>query len=194
MSPLAGSPSPRMKRVLWIVLIVGLFVVQLVDEGRSLTAHPSLTATPFIWFASYALIALLFLGIGSLVWLYGYSRQRTVATLLFTFCSLMTFAFGTLSSSAQDSVLNAIGSVSSALAVLVLLFVLVLFPVNLLNSRRVHPKATALPFRVMPRMPTSSVSRTALGADVANSVIVKSVVFTQTILSQRPLKVNVGPP
>jgi len=55
-------------------------------------------------------------------------------------------------------------------------------------------KATALPFRVMPRMPTFSVSRTALGAEVANSVIVKSVVFTQTILSQRPRKVNLSPP
>lgn len=137
----ATSPSPRLKRVLCIVLIGVLFVVLLVDEGHSLSSHPSSTATPWIWFATYALIALLFLGIGSLVWLYGYSRQRAVATLLFIFCSLMTFAFGTLSSSSADSVLNTIGSVSSALAVLVLLFVLVLFPVNLLTSRKVHPRA-----------------------------------------------------
>ena len=90
--------TSRTARTSSMVMIGGLFVLQLVVEAlrvaRIATGAPGAF---WAWYATYALIGVLFFLAGSLTWLYGYARQRTVATLLFWFCNLSMFAFGTLS-------------------------------------------------------------------------------------------------
>lgn len=123
------------------VVVAALLALQLASEAlRALAVPPASGAGPFwLFYAAYALVAVLFSGVGTLVWVYGYRQQRAVSALLFIFCSLMTMTFGTLSAPAVGDALQvALGSVGSALAVLSLLFLLLRFPFDTLAASRAN--------------------------------------------------------
>jgi len=127
--------ASRRWRILSIIGIAVLLVVQLGSEARGAVTTTATSAGGSFWlfYTAYALIAVLFLGVGSLVWLYGFQRQPLVSALLFVFCSVMTLAFGTLSAPAVgNALLIASGSSCTALAVLFLLLFLLRFPVDIL--------------------------------------------------------------
>lgn len=133
------SITSRTARTISIGLIGLLFVLLLVYEAL----HAGRLATPrapdgmWAWYATYVFIGALFFGVGTLVWLYSYARQPTVATLLFWFCTLLMLAFGSLSgASLGDALSIALGASSSALAVLCLFLLLLRFPRNLLPQGR----------------------------------------------------------
>jgi len=122
-----------------MLVIAFLLVCQQIGEALRVASLPLAQQNNLFWllYFSYAFVDLLFFGIGSLVWLYGYRRQPVVASLLMAFCSLIAVVFGALSGSAVgDGVFNAIGSSSSALGVLCLLFLLVRFPYDFLAQPR----------------------------------------------------------
>jgi hypothetical protein len=131
----------RKWRVASCIVVAALLALQLASEAlRAIAVVPAVGAGPFwLLYSAYALVAVLFFGVGSLVWVYGFRQQRAVAALLFVFCSLMTVTFGTLSAPAVGDALQvALGSVGSALAVLFLLFLLLRFPFDALAAIRAN--------------------------------------------------------
>jgi signal transduction histidine kinase len=135
MSVRSSWKARRRVRTLSVIGLVALLIVELGSEARgAVTMNPSAAGVSFwVFHTAYALIAFLFLGVGSLVWLYGYRRQPEVSALLFVFCADMMVAFGTLSAPAvKNTFLTAVGSSCTALAVLFLLLLLLRFPVDLL--------------------------------------------------------------
>jgi signal transduction histidine kinase len=134
--------ASRKWRILSIGGVAALIALQLLSTAlRALVAPPqSGTGSFWLFYIAYALVAALFFGVGSLVWIYGYRQQRVVSTLLFAFCGLMTVTFGTLSAPAVgDRLQVAVGSACSALAVLFLLLFLLRFPFDTLADSRSHP-------------------------------------------------------
>jgi signal transduction histidine kinase len=129
--------SARSKRMIGIYLACVLFVFVLVYEALHDARIPSAHATGaavWAWYAGYSFIGLLFFGVGTLVWLYSYARQRVIATLLCCFCCLVTFAFAALCGApTPDGFTEALGSGTSGLAVLCLFLLLLRFPRNLLE-------------------------------------------------------------
>ena len=126
--------ASRRWRIVSILSIASLLVVQLGSEAwDALALLPTPAGGAFwIFYTAYAIIALLFLGVGSLVWLYGFRRQPMVSALLFVFCSMMMLAFGSLSAPAVgNTLLIKVGSSCTALAVLFLLLLLLSFPVDI---------------------------------------------------------------
>ncbi len=89
--------------LLFYLLLIGIDAERTFSYGIN-------TASPFLWtvFGSSVLIALLFLAIGSLVWLY--ARNRFIASLLFcfSFTMMVTFVVET-GATANDPLLSALG-------------------------------------------------------------------------------------
>jgi len=83
-------------------------------------------------FGFSAFVALLFLAVGTLVWLY--ARDRRVASLLFSFSFSMMVAFVVQTgANLGDSLLSVVGGISSILSLLQLFVLLLLFPKNYLS-------------------------------------------------------------
>ena len=142
MSVLLHWKASRRWRILSILSIAACLVLQLGTEARSvLTSHATNGGVFWTISTAYALVAVLFLCVGSLIWLYGYRSQHNVSTLLFVFCSLMTITFGSLPAAVVwNGLLVAIGSSCSALAVLCLLFLLLRFPFDTYTHIRAHKR------------------------------------------------------
>ncbi len=133
------SITSRTARTTSIVLIGLLFILLLVYEAlhANQMAAPRAAGTLWVWYATYAFIGAFFFGVGSLVWLYSYARQRVVASLLFCFCTQLMLAFGSLSGAAQgDGNSTALGASTSALAVFCLFLLLLRFPRKLLPESK----------------------------------------------------------
>src|SRR5437764_2276171 len=89
---------------------------------------------PWVRYGFSAFVALMFLAVGALVWLY--ARSRRVALLLFCFSFTMTVAFAVQTEAALNDVLfSTIGTVSGSLALLLFSTLLLLFPKNYLSLR-----------------------------------------------------------
>ena len=87
---------------------------------------------PWLRFGFSALVALLFLAVGTLVWLY--ARNRRVALLLFCFSCTMMIAFAVETGAASDDpLLSLIGGISSASSLFLFAFLLLFFPKNYLS-------------------------------------------------------------
>lgn len=139
--------TSRTARTASLALIGALYVLLLIYEALQADrlAPPRTHDAMWAWYATYALSGALFFGVGALVWLYGYARQRTVAALLFWFCNLVMLAFGSLSGATLgDNFSNALGASTSALAVLCLFLLLLRFPRNLLPQRTGRCRVMAL--------------------------------------------------
>src|SRR5258708_8805315 len=125
----------RTGRLFVILFSLSIYILLLVVDGsRSISHEVSHSSSPFLlWigFGFSALVALIFLAVGTLIWLY--VRNRLIALLLFgfSFTMAMTFAVQTDASS-NDPVLSAISLAGSALALSLISTLLLLFPRNYL--------------------------------------------------------------
>lgn len=118
----------------------GLYVfLLLLDAVRFFPYERSNLGMSAIRFGYSALVAGLFLGVGSLVW--WYARERKVAALLFCFCCAMMATFtvqtGALLGS-NDPILSTIGASASALALAPFSILLLFFPRNYLTALTFH--------------------------------------------------------
>ena len=132
----------RTGRLLVILIAVVSYFLLLVMDG--LRFFPLATGSPFLnWmrFGFSALIALMFLAVGALVWLY--ARDRRVALILFCSSFMLMVAFAVETSAASDDAqFSAISGVSSSLALFLFSILLLLFPRNYLS---LHSQSTMEP-------------------------------------------------
>src|SRR5207249_6876423 len=125
----------RMRRLLTVLLALLVYSLLLTVDGLRFFPQKVVESLFLLWlrFGFSAFVALLFLAIGTLVWLY--ARNRRVALLLFCFsvAMMMTFAVETGAASG-DSLLSMVGGISSVLSVSLFALLLLLFPRNYLSS------------------------------------------------------------
>jgi signal transduction histidine kinase len=120
----------RVGRLLAVVLALVVYFLLLSSEAfRFFPQH--MPDFPLL-FGFSSLVALLFLAVGALVWLY--ARDRRVALLLFGYCftTMVTFAVET-GSVLNDPLFSAISSAGSALSLSLFSALLLLFPRNYLS-------------------------------------------------------------
>jgi signal transduction histidine kinase len=123
----------RTGRLLTILLVGLIYLLLLAVDGLRFfpyeTSHNVSLLLAWLSFGFSELVALLFLAVGALVWLY--TRNRLVALVLFgfTFAMMTTFAMQTGDTSG-DPLLSTISVISGALALLLFATLLLLFPRN----------------------------------------------------------------
>ena len=135
----------RTWRVLLIFLALGSYLLFLsLDASRYFPASFSSNSLPsgqtWLYFGFSAVVALVFLAVGALVWLY--ARNRPVAALLFgfSFSMMITFSIQT-GAAANDPLLTLIGFGGSAVSLLLFSTLLLVFPRNFLTF---PPQAEAI--------------------------------------------------
>jgi hypothetical protein len=131
-------------RFLAILLVTLIYLLLLSIDGWRFFPYETAHNTPLllVWMSIgfSELVALLFLAVGALVWLY--ARSRLVAAVFFGFSLTMmtTFAVET-GDIAGDPLLSAIGVISGALALLLLTTLLLLFPRNQFGSNNAQRRS-----------------------------------------------------
>ncbi|HEV2581767.1 MAG TPA: hypothetical protein VGT44_13010, partial [Ktedonobacteraceae bacterium] len=121
----------RSGRYLVILFTVLIFVaLLLVDVQRSYNLIPGHSSPDMLRFGFSVFVAIAFLGVGTLVWLF--ARERWVAFLLFCFSFTVMMAF-TLQTGALsgDPFLSAISDSGASLSLALLTTLLLFFPMNL---------------------------------------------------------------
>src|SRR5947207_9434317 len=120
----------RARRVLAVFGAVLIYAVLLIADGTHSHFNPS---SFYLWltFGFSAFVALIFLAVGSLVWLY--ARDRNVAALLFASCcaSMIPFVVETAAISG-DPFLAMVAATGSILAFILYSLLLLAFPINFL--------------------------------------------------------------
>lgn len=124
-------------RVLVVVLVIVVYIVLLVVDGIHIFLQKDANVVSFaelcIRFGFSALVALLFLAVGSITWLY--AHDRFIAALLFGFTVASMISLSVETAALQgDALLSAIGGASSALSLLPLFALLLSFPKNSLSQ------------------------------------------------------------
>jgi len=119
-----------------LIAIVSYFLLLVMDGLRF---FPLATGSSFLnWtrFGFSALIAVMSLAVGALVWLY--ARDRRVALLLFcfSFTMMVVFAVETATADASNAQFRAISNTSSSLTLMIFSILLLIFPKNYLASHR----------------------------------------------------------
>src|SRR6266851_2560319 len=119
-----------------LIAIVSYFLLLVMDGLRF---FPLATDSSFLnWtrFGFSALIALMSLAVGALVWLY--ARDRRVALLLFcfSFTMMVVFAVETATADASNAQFRAISNTSSSLTLMIFSILLLIFPKNYLASHK----------------------------------------------------------
>src|SRR3989440_4953189 len=127
----------RTWRLLIILLAIMAFFFLLILDALRYFPHFTSDTSPY-WLAwiSYgfsAFVALMFLAVGALVWLYARSRRVAMLLFCFSFTMMVTFAVQT-GAALNDPLLSTVGFVASALALGLFSVLLVLFPRNYLSS------------------------------------------------------------
>ncbi len=127
----------RAGRLLAILLAALTYLLLLTINGLRFfpyeTVHHSSLILALMSFGFSAFVALLFLAVGALVWLYARERRVALLLLAFSFTMMMSFAIETGAALSNDPLLSLIGGMSSALAVLSFSVLLLLFPKNYLS-------------------------------------------------------------
>src|SRR6266567_7619515 len=117
----------RVGRLLAVVLALVVYLLLLSSEALRFLPGFALL------FGFSSLVALLFLAVGALVWLY--ARNRRVTLLLFGFCVVMMVTFASeLGSVYDDPLFSAITSASGALALSLFAALLLFFPRDYFSS------------------------------------------------------------
>jgi signal transduction histidine kinase len=115
----------RVRRLLAVVLALVVYLLLLSSEA--LRFFPRQVSDFPLLFGFSSLVALLFLAVGALVWLY--ARDRRVAFLLFGFCVVMMVTFAVETGSVyNDPLFIEIASASSTLALSLFAVLLLFFP------------------------------------------------------------------
>jgi signal transduction histidine kinase len=135
----------RTKRLLAIFVALVCFIALLSLDGSryfpsALVTNAAFPWIPWLHFGFSAFVALIFLAVGTLVWLY--TRRRLVAALLFgfSFAMMATFAVQTNAElDISDPLLIFVGLGASAAALLLFSVLLLVFPQNFLSfSKRLE--------------------------------------------------------
>ncbi len=130
----------REKRALVILCALMSYVLLLFLNAQYVfppTGAASAIFLPWVRFGFSALVALLFLSVGALVWLS--ARNRLVARLLFCFCAAMMLSFSVQTAAKADVPLfSVIGEISSISALFTFAVLLLVFPRNYLSSYTVR--------------------------------------------------------
>ncbi|RAQ98255.1 sensor histidine kinase [Thermogemmatispora tikiterensis] len=122
---------PRVGRLVAILVLALAYVVLLGSDAWVFFPHSVYLPYALLQFGVSALAALLFLAVGTLVWLYAYRRGVALLLLCFCACMMVTFLVQT-GAAAGDLLLSVMGGVSSALSLLLFTTLLLLFPQNML--------------------------------------------------------------
>ncbi len=128
----------RTRITIFFCMFLISFLLLLVN-GLHTLSYPKMqeTSSLFTWvqFGASAFIAVLFLSVGMLVWLY--ARMRTVAFLLlgFSFFMAATFAVQTSAATGNDPLFSTLGQCCAALSLPFLFLLLLFFPKNHLKHR-----------------------------------------------------------
>ncbi len=127
----------RTGRLLVILIAVVLYVLLLIVDGLHFFS-PTTSVSPLDWarFGFSAFIAILYLAVGALVWLF--ARDRRVAFLLFcfSFTMMVVFALETATVQTNDPRIYAIADTSSSLTFIIFSVLLLIFPKNYLASHK----------------------------------------------------------
>src|SRR6266487_6251954 len=133
-------PPSRTGRLLIILLAIAIYFFLLAVDALRFFPHALSNTTPhwlpWMRYGFSAFVALMFLAVGTLVWLY--ARSRLVALLLFCFSFTMMVTFTVETDAALNDalpVLSTIGTVATVLALFMLSTLLLLFPKNHLSWR-----------------------------------------------------------
>ncbi|MFL5657203.1 MAG: sensor histidine kinase [Ktedonobacteraceae bacterium] len=134
----------RLFAVLLVAVIYGLLVSVKAQHVFPQGAAANLDSQVLLWFqfGTSVLLSLIFLAVGTLIWLF--ASERRVALLLFGFCSSMMMNFAALSVGSASDVssfyllFDAISSASTALSVPLLAALLLLFPKSYFSNAGRH--------------------------------------------------------
>lgn len=127
----------RAGRLLVVFLALALYICLVIANGMlslpyEFTSHASVWL-PWMIFGFPAFVALMFLAVSTLVWLY--ASDRGLARLLFGFsCSMMVVFAVQTGASSSNGVLSDIGDTAATLALLLLAILLFFFPKNLFSQ------------------------------------------------------------
>ena len=125
----------RMRRQFIVPLLLACYGGLFLLDGHAFLARAvSIPSSIVLWkqLGFSALLALLFLAVGTLVWLY--AKNRIVAWLLLFFCSSMMVSFiASPAAKENDPLFSAIGAVSSGYALVAFSLLLLFFPYNFLE-------------------------------------------------------------
>lgn len=125
----------RAGRLLVMLLAMVIYSLLLTLDGLRFfpqAADSSSTLLHVARFGFSAFVALIFLAVGALVWLY--ARDRRVALLLFCFSFVMMLSFAVQTgATSNDPLLSTIGDASSAISPYLFLILLLLFPRDYLS-------------------------------------------------------------
>ncbi len=121
----------RAGRLLVIVLAAALYICLVSATGMRVFPHAQTNnaASGLLWatFGLSAFVAIMFLAVGSLVWIY--ARDRRLASVLFGFsCSVMVAFAVQTGATMKDTLLTSIGGTAATLSLLLLTILLLLFP------------------------------------------------------------------
>lgn len=126
----------RTSRILIVLVTIATYLLLLTVDSLNFFpkngAETSSLFLPLVRFGFSTFVALMFLAVGSLVWLY--ARRRGVASLLFclSFAAMVTF---TLETASQDNpLISSIAGASGSLAIALFAILLLLFPRDYLSS------------------------------------------------------------
>src|SRR5260370_4489053 len=127
----------RTGRLLVILVAVVLYILLLVVDG--LQIFPQATASSFLDLASFgfsAFIGLMYLAVGTLVWLF--ARDRRVAFLLFCFSFTMMIVFALETATVQTVAARfyTIADATSSLTLMIFSILLLFFPTNYITSHK----------------------------------------------------------
>jgi len=133
----------RAGRLLVILLAVALYICLVIVDGMLSLPYEFTNSTsvwlPWMIFGFPAFVALMFLAVSTLVWLY--ASDRGIARLLFGFsCSMIAVFTVQTGASASIGVLVAIGDTAATLSLLLLAILLFFFPKNLFSHEIVQAR------------------------------------------------------
>jgi GAF domain-containing protein len=126
----------RIRSTRRLVILIALLVYLILLTWDALYYFPANEKVgawlPWLTFGFSAFVALMFLAVGTVVWLY--ARDRYVARFLFCFSLAMMVTFALETGAPSDNTFSAIAGAASALAMLTLSILLLLFPKNYFSS------------------------------------------------------------
>jgi signal transduction histidine kinase len=161
----------RIGRLLVILVAVVLSLLLLIIDG--LHFFPLVSVSPLDWarFGFSAFIAILYLAVGAMVWLF--ARDRRVAFLLFcfSFAMMVVFAVETAAVQTNDARIQTITDISSSLTLILFSILLLIFPNNYLTSHKQPATASRSIFQPGSRSDYSLLLRVYVAVLVLLSII-----------------------
>ena len=126
----------RTGRLLVTLAAVVLYFLLLIFDGLHFFTPASVSPLDWARFGFSAFIAILYLAVGALVWLF--ARDRRVAFLLFcfSFTTMIVFALETATVQTVDARFQTIADIGSSLTLILFSALLLIFPKNYLVSHR----------------------------------------------------------